>query len=337
MGFEAATCPSCNKQVQIPDDVDSSICMYCGSRIEYGFGASPASGTTLVNLLGLARTATIGGNVVEAIAYFNRVLEIDPKVVEAWIGKGKAAGWQSSITNMRLAEMEVAFTNAIGASLKGERESIKAECQVEVNKLVAALFGMARKHMIEYVALANTWVEYLDQVGQLLNALETAYSWNTSDKQTLENIIFLCKDNIEGVTFRDPYNNNFSKALILNAEYEASMRARLNRAGEKLKTLNPSYVAPNPEPAKLPACFVVTATMGGEMHPTVVMMREFRDSWIRKQGWGDMACDVYYSYGPGLAQYISKSNFRRRVSYFLLIGPSVFFVKSLRKFGYWRT
>lgn len=41
------------------------------------------------NLMGMARTALIGGNNVEALSYFNRVLEVEPGRSEAWIGKGR--------------------------------------------------------------------------------------------------------------------------------------------------------------------------------------------------------------------------------------------------------
>ena len=63
-----------------------------------------ASDGNIANLLGMAKTAAMGGNNQEALSYFNRVLEIDPTVSEAWMGKGAAAAWQSNLVNIRLPE-----------------------------------------------------------------------------------------------------------------------------------------------------------------------------------------------------------------------------------------
>ena len=101
MAFYSTKCPACKKDIQVPDEVEVSICMYCGQKILLKAIEQVNVGPTLKNLLGLARTADISGNAAEAEIYYNRVLEIDPSISEAWFGKGKSAGWQSSIKNMR--------------------------------------------------------------------------------------------------------------------------------------------------------------------------------------------------------------------------------------------
>lgn len=76
------------------------------------------------NLLGMARTALLGGNHQEALEYFNRVLEIDPNISEAWIGKGKSAAWQSNLVNIRLPEALISFQHAIANSDPSQKNAV---------------------------------------------------------------------------------------------------------------------------------------------------------------------------------------------------------------------
>ena len=95
MAFRATQCPACKKDIQVPDDAEMAICMYCGQSILVKDAIHITVGPSITNLLGLARTADVAGNDAEAETYYNRVLELDPTISEAWIGKGKSAGWQS--------------------------------------------------------------------------------------------------------------------------------------------------------------------------------------------------------------------------------------------------
>ena len=84
------------------------------------------------------------------------MLELDPTISEAWVGKGKAAGWQSTIVNMRFGEVLAAFSHAIATAPEPEKIATIQSCLNEVNTLVSTLYGMARKHMLEFVSLPNT-------------------------------------------------------------------------------------------------------------------------------------------------------------------------------------
>lgn len=324
MSFVPAQCPSCLKSIQVPIDVHVSRCMYCGADVSLGPAPSVAPSVSLSNLLGMARTASLAGNVSEAESYYNRVLELDPRNSEAWLGKGKSAAWQSTIANIRTNEMAVAFNHAIGTSDEVSRNSTIESCVHAMNHVVATLYGMANKQMHEFVALDGTWDSYVAQVAQLLDGLDAALAWDPNNQSTLENIVHLCKDNIEGVIYRDPYDNNTSKGWLLSPTYEQMMRSRLDAASEKLKLLNPSYVAPVVEKKKPDACFVVTATMGDENHPTVTLLRQFRAEFLSGTPIGEAFIHWYYRNGPKLARAIKASVFSRALSYFLIVAPAAF-------------
>lgn len=285
--------------------------------------------SNISNLLGLARTAQLAGNQEEALGYFNRVLEADPTISEAWLGKGKAAGWQSTLVNIRLNEAIVAFSHAIATAPEPEKPDMTAQAVEEVNRIAVALYGMARRQLDEFVALPATWEQYLNQVGQLLNALEEVRVWSPQDRTTLENIVHLCKDNIEGISYNDPYDYNVVKAWHLSPEYEALLKSRLEAAAAALREIDPSYAAPAIEKKDASACFVVTATMGDESHPTVRLMRRFRDEWLTKTLWGDSLIACYYRVGPWAANCIAESPLLKKLSFLLIVAPAAFVAKKL--------
>jgi hypothetical protein len=331
MAFRSAQCPACKKDIQVPDDSDMAICMYCGQSILVKDAIHISVGPSITNLLGLARTANVSGNFKEAETYYNRVLELDPTLSEAWIGKGKSAGWQSTISGIRLGEVLTLFGHAIETTPDATKSETIFSCLEEINKLVSVLYGMARNHMLEYVALPGVWGEYLGQVSQMLTALETARTWLPTDRETLENIVHLCKDNIEGVTYRDPYDNNLPKGFHLSLEYENFIREDLNAAVNALKALDPSYAAPVVKKKKPDSCFVVTATMGDEQHPTVNLIRQFRDQWILMQPGGKEFVSWYYRYGPLAANFIRDNRLLRAMSFVLIIIPVTWLARRLVK------
>ena len=285
----------------------------------------------VLNLLGLARTAALGGNQQEALNYFNGVLEIDPTMSDAWIGKGKAAAWQSTMANIRLGEGIIAFGHAIATSPDETKTAVTNEVVGEINSVVVALYGIARDHLNEYAALDNTWVSYLGQISQLIDALNQAKLWSPVNRTTLDNIVHLCKDNIEGYTFRDRFNNNMPGAYSISESYEAVLRQNLNDAVDAIRSLDPAYAPPEIEKKTADACFVVTATMGDFNHPDVILLRQFRDVWIRKQSWGTAFIETYYRVGPTLASFIERSKPLKAVSYQVIVRPAVWLARRRMK------
>lgn len=327
MGFRPAQCPTCLKDIQVPDDAKVSICMYCGEKISIAQLSPSGTSPNVANLLGMARSASTAGNQAEAEIYFNRVLEIDPTISEAWVGKGKAAGWLSNLNHMRFSETLVAFGHAIASTPNARKNNQARECLHEVNLLVVTLYGMAHKHLLEYVALPNIWPDYVVQVAEMLGTLEQALVWDPMDRVTLENIVHLCKDNIEGITYRDQFDNNLPKVRYLTPEYENLIRQKLEAAASALKLLDPEYVPPIAQPKKADACFVVTATMGDETHPTVVFMRSFRDEWLIDRSIGKAFIARYYTYGPIAADIIRHRTYLRLICYALVVQPAALIAK----------
>lgn len=101
-------------------------------------------------------------------------------------------------------------------------------------------------------------------------------------------------------------------------------------ATQRLQALDPSYETPSIEKKK-PGCFVVTATMGDQNHPTVNLMRRFRDEWIIPKRWGPALAEAYYRIGPIAARSIADRPLARAVSYVFLVTPLTWIARMLMR------
>jgi tetratricopeptide (TPR) repeat protein len=318
-----AHCTECGSE--LPEAV--KFCGACGTAIESSIAAGSRNSSpdqrSLATLMGMAKTAEIGLNNAEALEYYNRALEIDPAVAEAWIGKGKAASWQSTLANFRVSEGLIAFQHAI-ANAGERREAIINEVNDELNKIVVALYNLSRNHLGEFAALDQTWSSYLGHVAQMLEALEQALNWSPRNRITLENIVHLTKDNIEGYKYWDNIHQ-VSGLHGITPEYERTLSGLMDRAVTALREIDETYSAPVVEKKQADACFVVTATLGDSNHPDVILLRQFRDDWISKKLGGHSFISWYYRAGPRMASWIEQTTLRRRISYHLIVRPAVRF------------
>lgn len=324
----AAKCPQCAGSLQVPDDRDTVKCMYCGVDVVVRQAIQLVSGNSK-NFLELAQNAAAAGNYTEAYDYFTKVLENEPANAETWFGKGTAAGWQSTLKEFRFSEMLVAYANAVKFTADDKKVEMKLGCANILNEVAVACYQLARKHMSEFIALPNTWPDYLSQCQQVLLLFQTAHDYSPEDKQIIENIIHLCTDNIQGVTYNNPYDNTFNNRVFLSSDYEQEIRQLLATFAKKLQAIDPSYTPPNPKNPKnpKPGCFIVTATMGAENDQTVIFLRSFRDEFLVNSMIGNAFVSWYYVHGPLLARKIEKSLIVRITSYVTVVLPAVLIAK----------
>ena len=79
-------------------------------------------------------------------------------------------------------------------------------------------------------------------------------------------------------------------------------------------------------------CFIATAAYGSLVEPHVVLLREFRDSYLLTNTPGQKFVSLYYTYSPPIADYIAEHEFLKKVVRGLLlplIGLSYILVNGL--------
>ena len=139
------------------------VCQTCGTKYSVEEakkmmieGTVNVSGTVKVdntdkikNYLEMAKSAYEAGNKGEAEAYCNRIIEIEPQNYEAWFMKGKAAGWQSTIANVRIEESVQCFSKAVDYAPEDKTDAIKEAAANEISNLSLALISLTCSNFAE--------------------------------------------------------------------------------------------------------------------------------------------------------------------------------------------
>ncbi len=102
------------------------------------------------NMLLLASTAFEADNNQEAENYCNQVIALDAMNYKAWLLKGKAAGWQSTIQNQRITEAAHSFAQAIDFAPEDEKEAVKEEAVEQLKRLGLACISLRKNRFSQY-------------------------------------------------------------------------------------------------------------------------------------------------------------------------------------------
>ena len=162
------TCEMCGSTDLLKQD-GVFVCQTCGTKYSVEEakkmmieGTVNVSGTVKVdntdkikNYLEMANSAYEAGNKNEAESYCNRIIEIEPQNYEAWFMKGKAAGWQTKLSNIRIEESVQCFSKAIDYSPEDKLEEIKKTASEEISSLSLALIKLTCDNFGEYPSIDN--------------------------------------------------------------------------------------------------------------------------------------------------------------------------------------
>lgn len=131
------------------------------------------------NYLSIAQNAYEASNQSEAELYCNKVIEIDPTNYQAWLLKGKTAGWQSTLQNPRFSESVLAFSKAIENAPEEEKNTIIEESKNEIKSLGTALISLRTDRFVQWpdedetqgflkdiTTIMHTLIQFISQVGE---------------------------------------------------------------------------------------------------------------------------------------------------------------------------
>lgn len=161
--MNALTCEMCGSTNLIKSD-GVFVCQHCGTKYSVEEarkmmveGTVSVKGTVVVdktasldNYLMMAINATQAGNYEEAESYCNKVIEINPNHSRAWQLKGTAAGWQSTLANLRIFESMKAYDNALEFATEDEKETVKSYIAKDASELSLAIIRLSCNHFREF-------------------------------------------------------------------------------------------------------------------------------------------------------------------------------------------
>lgn len=159
------------------------------------------------NYLEMAQSANDAGNNAEAESYCNKIIEIEPTNYKAWMLKGKAAAWQSSLQNSRVDEGVAAFIKAINNAPDDVKDDLVEEAKDQIKNLSVAMISLradrfakwpdeeeANGFISDITSILNTVVTFLSQTGVLIPLSEImapiATRINQSVVQAWQNVIW---------------------------------------------------------------------------------------------------------------------------------------------------
>lgn len=323
-------CELCGSNDFTKDNDGLFVCDYCRTKYTPEQAQSMmVEGTVRVdrsgdvaNLITIATNAFESGNYAETYDYANRALEIDPKLAMAWYLKGAAAGWSSTLNSFRVTEMVNALKSAMGYATDEDGAVLRQRCAAQVNSVAISYFNNSRAHLNEFANVDGTWEEHVARCQQVIGTLQTSYEWDPI-RQPLDNIIMVASNLLGGTTYQQ-LNASGNVAMIpgvraLTKAQRRDMQLLIDATAGELRKFDPSFVTPKP---KTSPCFVVTATMGRDSAPPVVILRDFRDTVLIDYGAGRKFIGWYYTQGPRIADTIAASQTLRLLSFVLVVAPS---------------
>ena len=114
-------CPSCGSVMGQPDHTGLVQCRYCGTTITYHPPVEKTEKKSVERYLEICKSALEVKNYKETLEYANKVLEIDPENIDAWINKAIASFWFTTEAKNRYDEAMNYLQKAEGISSNNER------------------------------------------------------------------------------------------------------------------------------------------------------------------------------------------------------------------------
>jgi tetratricopeptide (TPR) repeat protein len=250
--FVAAKCPNCGGELQVPQDRNSVRCMYCSGDVVVRQAVLAASGGNPDNWMKLGSAAAEAGNHQEAIANFNKVLEVDPNNWEAWLEKANSTGWLSNLSDCRIGEMVAHTRQALACTPKEKLQELKPLAAVAINEVARAYNDMACKHLRQFITVDVAWPEFIEQTMAAFEGLEYAHELDPKNKVVLRNMVTILTDLIQGVAYQDSdaYGRPTRRVHRIKSDYALRMNLVKQDCETKLKQLDPSYQAKEVKKAK---------------------------------------------------------------------------------------
>ncbi len=175
MELKAGKCPNCGGELHLPENKNSVTCMYCDTVISVREAIDKKSHSlsgSIETWLVLARTAKNGGDNLEAIKYFNKILEVDSTNSEAWYGKAVCIYSTSTLLSIKINEAVSYMRNAVKYS--NNDIALRKKAAFELYSMAMTLYNTSWNHAFQYMSVDGTGAEHGQRSSYCLEALKFA-------------------------------------------------------------------------------------------------------------------------------------------------------------------
>jgi len=241
MGFKLAQCPNCGGELQIPEGIDKSKCIYCGSEIIVKEAIKITSdGLNLNSISELAELALDTKDFKEAFKYYNKIIEVDPSNYKVWFGRAISKGYmESTLDDLKIKEMAKGLEFALKKASDEKKNDLNVKIAKELNDF--ALFNLKRiLNEFNKNMKLHTFNLFTSRLLGIVDVLDIAFKYNPSDKVILENIIKILK-----IHFFKKYRTTNRQILRLSNKSYDSAERKIREVERKIKRIDPNYKIPN--------------------------------------------------------------------------------------------
>lgn len=278
MTLREEKCPNCGVKLKVPNDKASMKCPNCGRVVAFAKSIREAKLTqfsskllidrlinealdkkakeNVENLFILAESSEQSDNPEEAYGYYKKILEIDSKNSLTWLKKGEIAGMLSTFEKPRLSEMLTSFRRTAEFTPRDMRKETVGEVVSLINAYLLYYVTFS-EGAANFRTKEDIW-EYYNQLQSVFNTLDFANQISPRDEETIENVIQICMDSLEGISYDDMGDldeNSFPKVKTQypDDENKVELSDRMELFIEKMREINPDYEPYPTEEPEIPA------------------------------------------------------------------------------------
>lgn len=182
-------------------------------------------------------------------------------------------------------------------NLQGEKKS---------SEFVFQLTGFSRREISEIDQIVNWCMPDLDTMKRILGYSNSLYlKFSSAVVSSAVNALVEIVNTQQSLAYGD---NNKLRSVISNAiplmrkigQLDMDAKTR-NYYNSNNSTLNSIHSKLNPS-----GCYIATMAYGDYNHPQVLILRNFRDTYLEKREWGRIFIKYYYHYSPKLVEKLKN-------------------------------
>lgn len=313
---EILQCQSCGESNQLPDAKSSMFCSFCGTAIKKRVLPKSENETSRSQfqtkpkiVKGVLSLKNRGLTSIDELLNFYSDKELDKikklnlshNRIQSLKGIERLKKWKKinlKNNNISMSQSDIKAINSIKF-----KTNVTKELFLQNNKIVD-----------------DSWesqIDFDDIMGTYWGEMKGDYSrdggidfYHDEDDNDVELSIF--------------YTNKGKNVTggSISKRHPKNMMERITRESESRKSENTT--------SKGGRCFIATAAMGSYDHPQVIELRHFRDEWILQKQWGNSFVNWYYHYGAIAAKKIENNVLLKKLSYWCIVKPLVFFSRIVK-------